>query len=125
MASAESLLYGPYDFNARDTQTNVVANATQAAPQVDQSHYVDGLTISASAAPAASVAVQLIEDIAGAATVRWEAQIPAAAFLPIDIDFKKAFVIAKGKSVTLQLPALGAGVTAKVAVRGITRFSSQ
>jgi hypothetical protein len=119
MASFEALLTAPIEWRAEDEQTNAQAQAIQAAPGADEELIVEAITVSASAAPAASVMVTL--DTEDGARVLWKGRLPNAAFVPLEIPFKKVLVGNKGKNVRLTLPALGAGVVGHAQVRGITR----
>lgn len=94
-----------------DTDTNTAAVVTLATPtDISQRWLVEGVWFSASAAPAAAVAATVTSD--GADLLRL--QIPAAAFAPIGVG--TPLYGAKGKSVVVTLPALGAGVVGTVSV---------
>lgn len=112
----------PYDF-VRDEvgSANTQLDVTVAAPDADKQHVVQFITFSASAAPAAAVRVQLIEDLAGTPVELTSWQVPASALQPVNISLK-GIKISAGKSVTLRIPALGAGVIASGTLAGMTRF---
>lgn len=122
MASAEVLLASAYDFvtNA-EAAANTQTDATQAAPDADKQHIVQGVEFSVSGAPAASVLVSLIQDVAGTPVTLDSWRIPNAAIGPVSIRFK-GIKVAAGKSVTLRIPALGAGIIGNATVMGMTRI---
>lgn len=120
MASFEALLTEPAVRLAVDEQgANLQSQAIVAAPGADEVYIIEGVTVSASGTPSASVIVTLDTD-SGARTL-WSARLPNAAFAPIDINFKKALVADKGKNVRLTIPALGVGIIGRVEFRGIVK----
>lgn len=123
MASAEVLLANAYDFNSFATSgAGASQDITIAAPASHLEHVVQGVEFSFSAAPAAAVEVQLIEDLAGAATVIGRWQVPASAVAPISLRFKGINILA-GKSVTLRIPAPGGATVSSGGLLGMTRSS--
>ena len=117
MASQESLLVGPLGWPSVVARaTNAAATATKAAV-TNQQHIISGVSISASAAPAAAVVVTLK---AGAVIID-EWNLPAAAFAPIVIEFKRPFILDLNTLAELNIPALGAGVIGTAVIRGLTR----
>lgn len=96
--------------------TNAAATFTKAGV-ANFRHYITGISVSADAAPAAAVTVDLRN---GATDIeRWE--LSATAFSPIILDFKRPYVCDVGVAATLEIPALGAGVTGTAKLRGFTR----
>lgn len=119
MASLESLIAAPVDFRATDSQVNLAATATQAAPGAGFRLVVTGFSISANGPPAAGVLCQIRKN-AGATEVR-RFQIPASAFAPIIVEFKHAHQLEENVSADITLPALGAGITGTVELLGLIK----
>lgn len=105
------------EWAATDRQTNATATATKAAV-VGHRHYVTGITVSASAAPAAAVEVQLLS---GGATSMDDFEVPANAFAVIRFNYDSPLRGGIGEAITLVLPALGAAVVGNVVINGYTR----
>lgn len=128
MLPIERLIGAPLDlakdaFVASDKQTNGAATASQAAPGVGKQLVIVGFMISVSGAPAAAVTAQIRYNSGG--TVIREFEIPAAAFMPLIVEFKHAMVIPENMQADLLLPALGAGIVGKVELLGfITLMTS-
>lgn len=118
MASLEQLIGGALqEAPVHASATNGTAAIDTATPGADEVIVVVGITISANGAPAAGVAVTLTTDPAGTPRTLWAANIPNAAFAPIDINFKNPLPGDKGKLVRLSLPALGAAIEGRVSIR--------
>lgn len=116
------LIGQPYDFVKDEVgSANTELDVTQAAPDSDKQHVVQFITFSMSAAPAAAVRVQLIEDLAGTPVELMSWQVTAAALQPVNISLKGIKVTA-GKSITLRIPALGGATLASGSLAGMTRF---
>lgn len=115
---AEDLLFAPAKWTIVATGTNSTVTATRTAPAAGKRNYVVAVSISASAAPSAAITAQ-IRTAAGATTLD-RLEIPAAAFAPIVINYVRPLEGTDGANVDVTLPALGAGVTGTVVVRGFT-----
>jgi len=115
MPAAEQMLTSPATFNVLDSQTNATATATQAA-KAGARHFVTGLTISASAAPAAAVTAQLKDGN----TVIDQFEIPAGAFAPILHNYTRPLRGSVNSAITLVVPALGASVKGTAVIHGFT-----
>jgi hypothetical protein len=119
MASVEKLLASAIEWSVRATGTNATVTASKAAPGNGLRNYVFGLSFSASAAPAASVEVQLRKTGGSAILDAW--QIPANAIAPIVINYlTHPFNGDDNGDIDLNIPALGAGVTAVAVLKGCT-----
>lgn len=116
MPRSEDLLYAPSKWTVVASGTNTTVTATQAAPAGKQRNYIVGVSISASAAPAAPVTVQIRE--AAGSVVHDQFVIPAVAFAPIVINYVRPIEIGQGQNCDVTLPALGSGVVGTVTVRG-------
>lgn len=116
MARAEACLFGPLGWpSVIASGTAAVATATKAAAPGFQ-HILSGITISASGTPAAAVTVTLKD---GTTVIdQWE--IPAAAFAPIVIEYKRPFIITVGNLVELSIPSLGAAIKGTAVIRGLS-----
>lgn len=113
-----------YDENvARGEATNGALAVDQAAPGADRQLIVTGFSTSTTGtAPAAgSYEATIVEDPAGAATVRRRFKIPAAAFAPVIYEFKRPLKIAENKVARITLSALGAGAVGCVELYSVTR----
>lgn len=97
------------------TATGGTASATKAASAKNR-HYLTGLSISMSAAPAAAVTATLSDG----ATVIDQFEIPATAQAPMVVNFPRAYQCSPNAAVTLSVPSLGGGVKCSVAIRGFT-----
>lgn len=118
MPRLEDLAFAAAEWTVTASGTNAVATATKAA-EAGKSHYIAGVSISMSAAPAASVLAEVREN---AATAKDQFRIPAAVFAPIVINYVRPIRIAKGLSADVTLPASGtAGVIGTVTIRGFSR----
>lgn len=117
MASIEQKAWEPTQWSVVDTQTNATATATKAGGQNLQ-HFVTGVSISFSAAPAAAVVIEVRDG----ATVLERYQIPAANTAPIITNFVPPIAITTGNAATVTVGAAGAGVVVSVAIRGKTYF---
>lgn len=115
---AEDLLFAPAKWTIVATATNGSVTATRSAPAAGKRNYVVAVSISASGAPSAAVTAR-IRTSAGATTMD-QLELPAAAFAPIVINYVRPLEGADAASVDVTLPALGAGVTGTVVVRGFT-----
>lgn len=94
------------------TNGNAVVTITAPSSSKVSTIYVTGISMSASGAPAATVAPTLTGITKGdntAGTATW--QIPASAFAPIEIQYGVHPLRAvPGTNVVLTLPALGSGI---------------
>lgn len=116
MAQANFMLGGmPHRWSQIASATNGIATATRAAEQ-NRRHYITGIVISASGAPAAAVQV----DIRKGAGDFISAEIPTSAFVPIMWELKRPIEGNINEAVSIVLPALGAGITGTVALMGFT-----
>lgn len=103
------------DSFTRATATNGAATATVAAKATCR-FVVTSISISASAAPAATVEVTLKD---GAGTFMDAFQIPAAAFAPVVINYNNHSLMGPvNTTVVLDCPALGSGVIGVVVLKG-------
>lgn len=100
--------------------TGVAATVTANRPaEANRTHFITGVSISASGAPAAAQAVQ-VQD--GATTIdRYE--LPASAFAPIIANFPRPYECTNNQAAQITVPSLGAGITCTVTIRGFTRMS--
>jgi hypothetical protein len=116
MARAEACLFGPLGWpSVIASATAGVATATKAAAAGFQ-HILSGVSISASGAVAVAVTVTLKD---GTTVIdQWE--LPASAFAPIVIEYKRPFVITAGNLVELSIPSLGAAIKGTAVIRGLT-----
>lgn len=124
MPSMETLLSSPIEWSVRATGTNATVTATKAAPTsgVGFRHYIFGLTISASDAPAATVEVQVRKNSATTPVVLDGFQLPTAQFAPIIVNYlSHPFEGDDNGDVDVTIPALGAGVIAVAILKGTTR----
>lgn len=111
MASANALLSGPVRV-ACATATAGVATVTITAPKPGQKIFLNGLVVSASAAPAAAV-----EATVTGPEQTLKIEIPAAAFGPIGFGFgTHAVPCAESANLVVSVPSLGAGVLCSVIV---------
>lgn len=111
---AEELLFKPSTDSTVASAVNATATATLPAPGAGKRWMVTGIQISASAAPVAAVSAEL--QINTVQEMRWE--IPASAFAPIIMNFKRPFRGGVDHAVDAILPALGAGVRGTIVVLG-------
>lgn len=118
MARAEDLLFAPTQWYVVATAVNGNAVATMPA-RAKARHYIVGVDISASAAPAATVSATLKD---GAATMM-QLEIPAAAFAPLMHNYMRPWEGSTNSDAVLTLPALGAGVRGTVVLRGFTQLA--
>lgn len=120
MAGMEILLASPIEWSVRITGTNVTVTAAKTAAGVGFRHYIFGCSFSAGAAPAATQEVQVRKDSGGTILDGW--QLPPNAFAPIVINYlTHPFEGSDNGDVDLNIPALGAGVTAVAVLKGTTR----
>lgn len=120
MAGVEVFLASPIEWSVRVTGANVTVTASKAAPGVGFRNYVFGVSFSASAAPAASVEIQLRKDSGSVVLDGW--QVPTSAIAPIVVNYlTHPFEGSDNGDVDLSIPALGAGVTAVAVLKGTTR----
>lgn len=117
MANAESLLFGPLGWSVIHSPGAATLSLATKAAAAGFEHVVSGISISANGVPAAAVLAQLKDGI----TVIDQWFIPASAFAPIIMDFKRPFVITAGALTELQLPSLGGAISGSVTLRGLTR----
>lgn len=113
MADAGALLASPSTLAAQTSTTNAI-NTITVTGKTGLSIYILGITISATAAPAAAVEV----DVKDGTTIILPFQIPANAFAPIVLGFGSQPVkITKGANASLVIPALGSGVISSGSLR--------
>jgi hypothetical protein len=117
MAAREKLLGGVEEWREKGEATNAEAKALRASA-ANKRHNVTGFSFSASAAPAATVAV-VISQTAGTVERR-KFHVPANAFLPYVYEFKYVLEVPYGEDVQIAMPALGAGVVGCVELVGFT-----
>lgn len=116
MAQTNFMIGGlPHRWSVIASATNGAATATKAAEQ-NRRHYITGIVISASAAPAASVQV----DVRKGAVDFISAEIANAAFAPIMWELKRPIEGNINEAVSINLPALGASVIGTVTLMGFT-----
>lgn len=117
-ARLEDLLAAPAQWYVVASAVNSAAIATFAAA-AGKKHYVVGVDISASDAPAAPVSATLVN---GAATMT-QLEIPAGKFAPLMHNYQRPWEGGTNTAMTLTLPALGAGVRGTVVLRGFTAMA--
>lgn len=115
MARSEDLAWKPATWTVVASAVNGIATATKTGVQ-SMSHFITGVTVSASDLPSGAVQVQ----IKNGATVLDQWEIPAAAFAPIPINFQRPYACSPGADAVITLSALGAGVRGTVVLRGFT-----
>lgn len=115
MATLDQLLARPIQWAEVDSQTNAQAAAVRAAATGMQ-HYICSISISASAAPAAAVQAEVRQG----STVLDRFEIPAAAFSPFVHNYSRPLQGATGGTVSVVIPALGAGVRGTAVIKGFT-----
>jgi hypothetical protein len=122
--NSEVLMGQPYDFvTSGESTANADVTVTQAAPDADKQHVVQGVLVSVSAAPAAGgVKVEVIQDAAGTPVTLMHFRISAGTTSPVFIPLK-GLKVAKGKSVSVKVPALGGTTIGSATVMGMTRFA--
>lgn len=116
MPRMEDLLGAQTEWTVVATATNAVSTATKAAV-VGQRHYVTWLTVSASAAPAATVTATVKDGTTPITTF----EIPASAIAPIFIPIARSLRGSVNSLVEISVPALGTGVKGTVTIGGFTR----
>lgn len=122
--NSEVLIGQPYDFVKSDESTaNADVSVTQAAPDANKQHIVQGIIVSSNKAIVASVKAELIQDAGGTPSTLMHFRLPEELIKPIFIPLK-GVTVAKGKSITLKLPAGGANVILSGTIVGMTRFSN-
>jgi hypothetical protein len=94
---------------------NGIATATKSAVAT-MSHFITGVTVSASDLPTGAVQVQILNGV----TVLDQWEIPAAQFAPIPINFVRPYACSPNADAKITLSALGAGVRGTVVLRGFT-----
>ena len=121
MATSEVLLAQPYDF-VQDGISGAAADVTvtKAAPASDMQHILQAVLVSVSAAPAAAVKCEVIQDAGGSPTTLATFYIPAAAIQPLYMQFK-GIKVAAGKSISVKVPSLGGSGIATATLFGMTR----
>lgn len=97
--------------------TNVPATATRAGV-AGQRHFITGYSVSCSAAPAAAVSVTITD---GATTVE-RAELPAAAFSPIVVNFSAPIRCGINTAAEIICPAVGGTTRSTVTLRGFTLY---
>lgn len=117
MASAEALLFGPLGWSVIHSGGAATLSQATKAAIAGAEHVISGFSISANGVPAAAVLAQLKDGV----TVIDQWFIPASAFAPIIMDFKRPFVITVGTLAELSLPSLGGAISGSVTLRGLTR----
>lgn len=106
--------------------TTVVAQATNGIATATISgrpgftNLVIGVTVSANGAVAAAVLFQITDPNYGSLE---EFYLPASAFAPIAINYHHGLAGSPGSTITATLPALGAAITGKIAVKYIAVWS--
>lgn len=119
MARLEDLAYAPIEWSViHAPAANTQAVATRAAAANTQ-HFVVGISISFSAAPASALTVQLFD---GATPVD-QFLVPAGAQSPLPFNYTRPFRITSGNKAELVIPAAGAGVTAVAVIKGFSRVN--
>jgi hypothetical protein len=121
MPRSEDLLFAPSKFTVVASGTNTTVTAAQAAPFGKQRNYIAAISVSASAAPATTVSVQVRE--AAGTIIHDRFELPAAAFAPIVINYVRPIEIGQGANCDVTMPALGAGVVGTVVLRGFATTS--
>lgn len=117
MARAEVLLFGPLGWSVIHAPGAATLALATKAGQAGMQHIISGISISANGIPAAAVLAQLKDGV----TVLDQWYIPASAFAPIIMDFKRAFIGTAGALVELSLPSLGGAISGSVTLRGVTQ----
>lgn len=117
MPVREEFLGGIEEWRETAEATNTTVTATHAA-EAGKKHFVTGFSISASAAPAASVLAEIRQNV----TTRRAFRLANAAFTPIIYEFRRALEMPVNTNVDITLPALGAGVIGRVEIVGFTRL---
>ena len=118
MARFEDKAFAPTQWTVVDSQTNATATATKAAVSGKQ-HFITGVSFSMSAAPAASVTVQVKDG----STVLDQFQIPGGAGTaqaPLVHNYYPPLQITSGNAATITVGALGATVVGTVVLKGKT-----
>lgn len=111
MAAANAMLSGPIRVKVA-TATAGACTVTITAPKVGQTIFLNGVIISASAAPAAAVEAT----ITGPEVVM-PIEIPAATFGPIGFGFGTHYVpCLQSANLVVTVPSLGSGVTCSLIV---------
>jgi hypothetical protein len=119
MARLEDVAFAPIEWSVvHAPAANTAAIATKAAAALTQ-HYVQGISVSFSAAPAAALTVQLFD---GTTPVD-QFLVPAGAQSPLPFNYSKPFRISVGSKAELQIPAAGAGVSAVAVIKGFSRVN--
>lgn len=115
MADMNRMLAAPTDWTNVATQSDAIATA-QRNGVAGLVHYITGISISASAAPAAAVTAE----VRSGATVLDRFEIPNAAFAPIIHNYTRPLRAAPGDTVSLVLPALGGTTIGTAVIKGFT-----
>lgn len=118
MARAEDLLFAPAQWYVVGTAVNASAVASFAGV-TNKRHYVVGVDISASDAPAAPVSATLQD---GASTMT-QLELPSGKFAPLMHNYQRPWEGSSGATITLTLPALGAGIRGTVVLRGFSAMA--
>lgn len=105
----------PTQWAVTDTGTDAALAATKSGI-TDFRHYITGISISGSAAPAAAVVVQVLN---GATPVD-QFIIPPGAFSPIVINYDHPLRCADGADAEVTVEAMGSGVVSHAVIRGFT-----
>lgn len=116
MPRLEVLMAGPLGWSVVNAPASNNAALSTKAAAAGLQHIISGVSFSSNGIPAAAVLVTLKDGV----TVLDQWYVPASLFAPIVIEFKRPFVITAGALTEINLPALGAGVSGSVTLRGIT-----
>lgn len=107
--------YKATDTHAIASQTDAAATATLSAPGAGLRYLITQFEVSASAAPAASVYVE----VKNGATTIVGLRLPAAAIAPVVVTLKRPLVVDVNAACSIVCPALGAGVVGTVGIHAI------
>lgn len=118
MARLEDLFAAPAQWYVVASAVNGAAIANFPAA-VRKRHYLVGVDISASDAPAAPVSATLQDG----GNLMTQLEIPVGKFAPIMHNYQRPWVGSENAAMTLTLPALGAGVRGTVTIRGFTAMA--
>lgn len=115
MADLSRVGIGPTLWCVPASATNAVATATKAAAAARQ-HFINGITISSSAVPAAAATVKVFDGT----TVLDQFEIPTGFIGPFSVEYKHALAVTVGAACSISAGALGSGVVCTVVLRGRT-----
>ena len=117
MARAEDLAFKPATWSVvTSVNDNTSAVATRAAPGAALRLYITHATISASAAPSATVSATITD---GGTTIE-RIEIPAAVFAPVIIPYPRGYKCGVNAAAVITLPAIGGTTRGTVSIHGFT-----